>query len=48
MVRPERTYTRKVETQAYVMDITAVTDRMNVTGICRKLDIPFTKLHYLY
>ena len=42
MVRPDRTYTRKVETQAYVMDITTVTDRVNVTGTCRKLGVPFS------
>lgn len=44
MVRPDRTYTRRVETQAYVMDITTVTNRMNVKGTCRKPDVPFIKL----
>lgn len=48
MVRPDRTYTRKVEAQAYVMDITTVTNRMNVKGTCRKLDVPFIKLYYFY
>lgn len=46
MVRPDRTYTRKVEIQAYVIVITAGTDKMNVKGTCRKLDVPFAKLHY--
>lgn len=48
MVRPDRTYTRKVEIQAYVIVITAGTDKMNVKGACRKLDVPFAKLHYWY
>ena len=43
MVRPDRTYTRKVETQAYVIVITAGTDKMNVKETCRKLDVPFAK-----
>ena len=45
MVGPDRTYTRKVGAEAYVMVITAVIDGMNIKGTCRKLAVPFTKLH---